>query len=217
MIFPYKDDNPRVLYPFVTFGIIYFNLFVFLCQLFLISTDTSLASKFVYTFGFTPKYFSIVNIFTSIFLHGGFGHFVGNMWFLYIFGDNVESILGHVKYFIFYLCTGLFAALGQYFMDPNSTTPMIGASGAIAGILGAYLISFPKAKVHVFVMLFIFFTTFIVPAKIVLSFWFLIQISGGLSDLGVISKGGVAWFAHIGGFISGLCLVKKFQKIQTNY
>ena len=217
MLFPYKDDNPRVLYPYVTFGIIYFSLFIFLCQLFLKSTDASLSTKLVFTFGFTPGRFNIISIFTSIFLHGGFGHFIGNMWFLYIFGDNIESILGHVRFFAFYLSSGLFAALGQYVINPNSEIPMIGASGAIAGILGAYLISFPKAKVHVFVMLFVFFTTFIVPAKIVLGIWFLVQINGGLSELGVISKGGIAWFAHIGGFISGVLLIKKFQKFQIEY
>lgn len=217
MFFPYKDDNPRVLYPYVTFGIIYFSVFIFLCQIFLNSTDASLASKLVYIFGFTPERFNIISIFTSMFLHGGFGHIVGNMWFLYIFGDNVESILGHVKYFIFYLSSGLFAALGQYATNPNSELPMIGASGAIAGILGAYLISFPKAKVHVFVMLFIFFTTFIIPAKIVLGIWFLVQINGGFSEFGVISKGGTAWFAHIGDFIFGALLIKKFQKFQVEY
>lgn len=217
MLFPYKDDNPRVLYPYVTFGIIYFSLFVFLYQLFLNSTEALLATKLVFTLGFTPEKFNIVSIFTSMFLHGGFGHFIGNMWFLYIFGDNVESILGHVKFLAFYLSSGVIAALGQYIINPNSEVPMIGASGAIAGILGAYLISFPKAKVHVFVMLFVFFSTFIIPAKIVLGIWFLVQINGGLSELGVISKGGTAWFAHIGGFISGILLIKKFQKFQIEY
>lgn len=217
MLFPYKDDNPRVLYPYVTFGIIYFSLFVFLFQLFLSSTEDSLAIKLIYTFGFTPNKFNIFSIFTSLFLHGGFSHFIGNMWFLYIFGDNVESILGHLKYFIFYLSSGLFAALLQYLITPHSSIPMIGASGAIAGILGAYLISFPKAQVHVFVMLFVFFTTLIVPAKIVLGIWFLVQLSEGFSEFGVISKGGVAWFAHIGGFLSGIVLVKKFQNFKIEF
>jgi membrane associated rhomboid family serine protease len=146
-----------------------------------------------------------------MFLHGGFGHFIGNMWFLYIFGDNIESILGHKKYLIFYLCSGLIATLMQYLINPSSTIPIIGASGAISGVLGAYLISFPKAKVHVLIVLFIFITTLVIPAKAVLGLWFVIQIGGGLSDLGVLSKGGVAWFAHIGGFIFGLLSVRKFQ------
>jgi membrane associated rhomboid family serine protease len=149
-----------------------------------------------------------------MFLHGGIGHLVGNMWFLYIFGDNVESILGHVKYFLFYLMCGIAAAFGQYIINPSSLIPMIGASGAIAGILGAYMISFPKAKVHVFVMLFVFFTTLIVPAKIVLGIWFLIQLNGGISEFGVLSKGGIAWFAHIGGFLAGVIFVKAFQTFE---
>ena len=131
-----------------------------------------------------------------------------------IFGDNVESILGHVKYFLFYLMCGIAAAFGQYIINPSSLIPMIGASGAIAGILGAYMISFPKAKVHVFVMLFVFFTTLIVPAKIVLGIWFLIQLNGGISEFGVLSKGGIAWFAHIGGFLAGVIFVKAFQTFE---
>jgi len=214
MLFPYKDNNPRVLYPFITFSIIFINLIIFLGQFYLNSTEPELGSKFVLLFGFTPQKFNVLTIFSSMFMHGGFGHLIGNMWFLYIFGDNVESILGHIKYLCFYLTCGVAAALGQYVIHPSSTIPMIGASGAIAGILGAYMISFPKAKVHVFVMLFIFFTTFIVPAKIVLGVWFLIQLNGGLSDLGFISKGGVAWFAHIGGFLAGISLVKTFQKFE---
>jgi membrane associated rhomboid family serine protease len=211
MFFPYKDDNPRVLYPYVTFGLIYFNLLIFLCQLFLNSTETALGTKLVYIFAFIPERFNFITMFTSMFLHGGFGHFIGNMWFLYIFGDNIESILGHKKYLIFYLCSGLIATLMQYLINPSSTIPIIGASGAISGVLGAYLISFPKAKVHVLIVLFIFITTLVIPAKAVLGLWFVIQIGGGLSDLGVLSKGGVAWFAHIGGFIFGLLSVRKFQ------
>ena len=217
MFFPYKDDNPRVLYPYITFGIIYSNLFIFLCQLFLNSSEPNLSINIISGFGFIPNQFSFLTIFSSIFLHGGIGHFIGNMWFLYIFGDNVESILGHVKYLFFYLTCGFIATIGQYIINPTSTIPIIGASGAIAGILGAYMISFPKAKVHVFVMLFIFFTTFIVPAKLVLGIWFFIQLNGGLSELGLISRGGIAWFAHIGGFASGVLLVKKFQNFQLEY
>jgi len=217
MFFPYKDDNPRVLYPYITFGIIYSNLFIFLYQLFLSSSGPELSINIISKFGFIPNEFNFLTIFSSIFLHGGIGHFVANMWFLYIFGDNVESILGHVKYLFFYLTCGFIAMMGQYFINPASTIPIIGASGAIAGILGAYMISFPKAKVHIFVMLFIFFTTFIVPAKLVLGVWFLIQLNGGLSDLGLISRGGIAWFAHIGGFTSGVLLVKKFQNFQLEY
>ena len=211
MLFPYKDNNPRVLYPFITFGIIFLNLIFFLGQFYISSNDSQLGIKIISTFGFIPHDFNLLTVFSSMFLHGGIGHLVGNMWFLYIFGDNVESILGHVKYFLFYLMCGIAAAFGQYIINPSSLIPMIGASGAIAGILGAYMISFPKAKVHVFVMLFVFFTTLIVPAKIVLGIWFLIQLNGGISEFGVLSKGGIAWFAHIGGFLAGVIFVKVFQ------
>jgi|TARA_B110000438_G_C15817604_1_gene652689 membrane associated rhomboid family serine protease len=214
MLFPYKDNNPRVLYPFITFGIIFLNLFFFLGQFYISSNDSQLGIKIISTFGFIPHDFNLLTVFSSMFLHGGIGHLVGNMWFLYIFGDNVESILGHVKYFLFYLMCGIAAAFGQYIINPSSLIPMIGASGAIAGILGAYMISFPKAKVHVFVMLFVFFTTLIVPAKIVLGIWFLIQLNGGISEFGVLSKGGIAWFAHIGGFLAGVIFVKAFQTFE---
>ena len=186
----------------------------FLGQFYISSNDSQLGIKIISTFGFIPHDFNLLTVFSSMFLHGGIGHLVGNMWFLYIFGDNVESILGHVKYFLFYLMCGIAAAFGQYIINPSSLIPMIGASGAIAGILGAYMISFPKAKVHVFVMLFVFFTTLIVPAKIVLGIWFLIQLNGGISEFGVLSKGGIAWFAHIGGFLAGVIFVKAFQTFE---
>ena len=158
-------------------------------QLFLSSTEDSLAIKLIYTFGFTPNKFNIFSIFTSLFLHGGFSHFIGNMWFLYIFGDNVESILGHLKYFYFYLSSGLFAALLHYPHNPSLLNPNDRSKRSNCWDLGAYLISFPKAQVHVFVMLFVFFTTLIVPAKIVLGIWFLVQLSEGFSEFGVISRG----------------------------
>lgn len=148
-----------------------------------------------------------------MFLHGGFGHLLSNMWFLWLFGDNVESVLGHLKYFLFYLVCGIGAAIGQFLISPSSNIPMIGASGAIAGILGAYMIKFPKAKVHVLVI-FIFITTIAVPAQIVLGLWFLMQLTSGLGTLGMDTTGGVAWFAHIGGFISGVGLLNRFQSFR---
>jgi membrane associated rhomboid family serine protease len=168
---------------------------------------------FVFTLGFVPAEFNLLTIFTSMFMHGGFAHIIGNMWFLYIFGDNVESILGHVKYFIFYIACGVGAALAQFFIEPFSQIPMIGASGAIAGVLGAYMIRFPKARVHVFVI-FIFITTIVVPAQIVLGLWFLMQLTNGLGSIGVNTTGGVAWFAHIGGFIAGVALLNFLQKVR---
>jgi membrane associated rhomboid family serine protease len=214
MFFPYKDDNPRVLFPFVTFGIIILNVLIFLGQFWISSNDPDIGKSLVYMYGFVPAEFNPLTIFTSMFMHGGFAHIIGNMWFLYIFGDNVESILGHVKYFIFYLACGIGAALAQFFVEPASQVPMIGASGAVAGVLGAYMIRFPKARVHVLAVIIIFITTFVVPAQIVLGLWFLMQLSGGLGSLGVDTTGGVAWFAHIGGFIIGVTSLKYFQNFQ---
>jgi len=214
MFFPYKDDNPRVLFPFVTFGIIILNVLVFLGQFWISGNDPEIGRSLVYMYGFVPAEFNPLTIFTSMFMHGGFAHIIGNMWFLYIFGDNVESILGHVKYFMFYLACGIGAALAQFFVEPASQVPMIGASGAVAGVLGAYMIRFPKARVHVLAVIIIFITTFVVPAQIVLGLWFLMQLSGGLGSLGVDTTGGVAWFAHIGGFIIGVTSLKYFQNFR---
>ena len=214
MLFPYKDDNPRVLFPFVTFGIITLNVLIFLGQFWISGNDPGIGKSLVYMYGFVPAEFNPLTIFTSMFMHGGFAHIIGNMWFLYIFGDNVESILGHVKYFMFYLACGIGAALAQFFVEPASQVPMIGASGAVAGVLGAYMFRFPKARVHILAVIIIFITTFVVPAQIVLGLWFLMQLSGGLGSLGVDTTGGVAWFAHIGGFIIGVTSLKYFQNFR---
>ena len=209
MFFPYKDDNPRVLFPYITYILIIINIVVFLTftyySLFIDNTN------WFYTLGFIPNSFNMISIISSMFIHGGFGHILSNMWFLYIFGDNVESILGHIKFLVFYFLCGFGAAFAQYITDPNSSIPMVGASGAIAGVLGAYMISFPRAKVHVFAFIIIFITTLVVPAQLVLGLWFLIQLSNGLNSLGIDTNGGVAWFAHIGGFIVGIGAIKHIQ------
>jgi len=208
VFFPYKDDNPRVLFPFVTYGIIGLNILVFWAQFFLYGNE-----RLISTFAFVPYEFKLFTIFTSMFMHGGLMHIIGNMWFLYIFGDNVESILGHVRFLLFYLFCGIGAAVAQFLIQPDSTTPMVGASGAIAGVLGAYMIKFPKARVHVLAVIFIFITTIVVPAQLVLGLWFLMQLSGGLGSLGFDTTGGIAWFAHIGGFIVGISTLRIFQTI----
>ncbi len=208
MFFPYKDDNPRVLFPFVTYGIIGLNILVFWAQFFVYGNE-----RLISTFAFVPYEFKLFTIFTSMFMHGGLMHIIGNMWFLYIFGDNVESILGHVRFLLFYLFCGIGAAVAQFLIQPDSTTPMVGASGAIAGVLGAYMIKFPKARVHVLDVIFIFITTIVVPAQLVLGLWFLMQLSGGLGSLGFDTTGGIAWFAHIGGFIVGISTLRIFQTI----
>ena len=208
MFFPYKDDNPRVLFPFVTYGIIGLNILVFWAQFFVYGNE-----RLISTFAFVPYEFKLFTIFTSMFMHGGLMHIIGNMWFIYIFGDNVESILGHVRFLLFYLFCGIGAAFAQFLIQPDSTTPMVGASGAIAGVLGAYMIKFPKARVHVLAVIFIFITTIVVPAQLVLGLWFLMQLSGGLGSLGFDTTGGIAWFAHIGGFIVGISTLRIFQTI----
>ena len=214
MLFPYKDDNPRILVPYVTYAIISINVLIFVFQLNMGMVSSAAEREFIYRFGFIPANFSIITVFTSMFLHGGISHIMGNMWFLWVFGDNVEGVLGHVKFAVFYIICGLAATMSQLLVDPSSTIPMVGASGAIAGVLGMYMIRFPHARVHVFAFIIIFFTTFRVPAMFVLGFWFFNQLTNGLGSLGFDTTGGVAWFAHIGGFISGVMLNQAFKHIR---
>ena len=214
MLFPYKDDNPRSLVPYVTYGIIAINVLVFILQFNLSISNPTAEESFIYNFGFIPANFSFITIFTSMFLHGGFSHIMGNMWFLWVFGDNVEGVLGHAKYALFYILCGVAATISQLLINPASTIPMVGASGAIAGVLGMYMIRFPKANVHVFAFIIIFFTTFRIPALFVLGFWFFNQLTNGLGSLGFNTTGGVAWFAHIGGFIAGIMLNQAFKHIR---
>tara|TARA_Y100001934_G_C12201221_1_gene701321 strand:- start:472 stop:1113 length:642 start_codon:yes stop_codon:yes gene_type:complete len=208
MFFPYKDDNPQILIPYATYIILGINVLVYFYQLGL--ANSHLERDFIVSFGLIPAQFSTLNIFTSMFIHGSLAHIVGNMWFLWIFGDNIESTLGHYRFLLFYFLCGIIAALFQVILNVNSQIPMVGASGAIAGVLGAYMIIFPKARVHVFIF-FIIITTIQIPAQIVLGFWFFIQLSNGLGSMGIDTTGGVAWFAHIGGFIAGVCGQKIFR------
>ena len=216
MLFPLKDDNPTTSFPFVTIGIIMANALVFYHQ---ITLDFAESQRFIAQWGAIPYqiiYGKILHeapliplpltLFSSMFLHGGFLHLIGNMLYLWIFGNNVEDTLGHFRFFIFYLVCGLFAAVVQIFSAPDLTVPMIGASGAIAGILGAYLLLFPGARVLTLVFIIIFVKLIRIPAIIILGFWFVIQLLG----VGTAASN-VAFFAHIGGFISGLILVKLFQ------
>ena len=213
MFFPYKDDNPRVLIPFVTYFIIGLNVLVFIYQYFIIQ-GAQLSENFMYTYALIPANPSILTIFSSMFMHGGFTHIIFNMWFLWIFGDNIESVLGHKKYLLFYFLCGIGAGLSQIQIDPESTIPMVGASGAIAGVLGGYLFRFPRATVHVLVILIVFITFIRVPAMIVIGFWFLSNLTAGIGTLGIEQTGGTAWFAHIGGFISGVLFNYLFKIIK---
>ena len=146
----------------------------------------------------------------SMFMHGGWFHILGNMWFLWVFGDNVEDVMGPVRFVVFYVLCGLAAAFAQIATDPASPVPMVGASGAIGGVMGAYALLYPKAHVHTFVFLGFYVTTLAVPAVFMLGYWFVIQIVSGLPALG--QSGGVAFWAHIGGFVAGLALVLLFRR-----
>jgi len=220
---PLKDDNPTRTFPFVTVGLIAANVLAFLYQLSLQATDDPGALKaaqaFVFEFGLIPCRLTgtcvapsdfpspIVTIFTSMFLHGGLFHIVGNMLYLWIFGNNVEDTLGHGRFLVFYLLAGVGAALAQTAVGPTSKVPMIGASGAVSGVLGAYLILFPYASVLTLVTFGFFIRIVRIPAMIVLGFWIVVQFLNGLITFGVGERGGVAWFAHIGGFLAGLVLL----------
>jgi len=212
MFFPYKDDNPRILFPFVTYTIIGINSLVFIYQ-YLILPPESLG-HIISTYALTPAAPSVITVFTSMFMHGGLMHIIFNMWFLWIFGDNIESVLGHKRYVLFYLLCGVGAALAQIQINTGSQIPMVGASGAIAGVLGAYMIRFPRATVHVLVILIIFITFIRVPAMVVIGIWFLSNLTAGLGTLGIEETGGTAWFAHLGGFVSGVVLNQVFKKIR---
>ena len=212
MFFPYKDDNPRILFPFVTYTIIGINSLVFIYQ-YLILPPESLGD-IISTYALTPTTPSVITVFTSMFMHGGLMHIIFNMWFLWIFGDNIESVLGHKRYVLFYLLCGVGAALAQIQINTGSQIPMVGASGAIAGVLGAYLIRFPRATVHVLVILIIFITFIRVPAMVVIGIWFLSNLTAGLGTLGIEETGGTAWFAHLGGFVSGVALNQVFKQIR---
>ena len=213
MFFPYKDDNPRILFPFVTYTIIGINSLVFIYQ-YLILPPESLG-HIISTYALTPAAPSVITVFTSMFMHGGLMHIIFNMWFLWIFGDNIESVLGHKRYVLFYLLCGVGAALAQIQINTGSQIPMVGASGAIAGVLGAYLIRFPRATVHVLVILIIFITFIRVPAMVVIGIWFLSNLTAGLGTLGIEETGGTAWFAHLGGFVSGVVLNQVFKQIRV--
>jgi len=203
---PLRDTQPSNSPPIVTVLIISLNILVFLFQL---SLDAYERNFFIAQYGIVPDRLHYSSIVTSMFLHGGWLHLIGNMWFLWIYGDNVEDVLGHGKFALFYLLCGIAAALVHILLNFDSRVPTIGASGAIAGVMGAYLVKFPHSKIITLVTIFIFFTTFEVPAVFMLIYWFAIQIFSGVGSIGYsnVEKGGVAWFAHIGGFLAGMLLV----------
>jgi membrane associated rhomboid family serine protease len=167
-------------------------------------------------YGIVPDRLRMSSLLTSMFLHGGWLHVIGNMWFLWVFGRNVEDLIGSGKFLVFYILCGLAAAVIHVFFNPFSRVPTIGASGAIAGVMGAYVIKFPRARITTLVPIFIFITTLEIPAVFLLLYWFAIQFFSGVGSIGYsqVSSGGVAWFAHVGGFLAGMLLVNLFGQRQ---
>ena len=204
---PFSDENPTVRKPVVTWALIGINLIVFIFQTLLSPQSNQLL---IDSFGVRPSaFFELVNlhtIFTSAFLHGGFMHFAFNMLVLHIYGDNIENYLGRTKYIIFYFLGGIAAAFFQAIFSRGLDVPMIGASGCIAGIMGAYFVLYPKARINVFIWFIIFIQTIKVPASIVIGFWIITQLINATGS----SSDGVAYFAHIGGFVFGYIAIKYF-------
>ena len=215
---PYKDDNPTAIFPFVTIGLIVLNVIIFFLQI--ISPSDPVKTVFAYgaiphflvTFKGVQPVHPVLTIFTSMFMHGGFLHLAGNMLYLWIFGNNIEDKLGHVRFIIFYLTCGVVAAYSHAITEPSAMIPMVGASGAVSGILGAYLLLFPHARVHTLIFLGFFIQVVRLPALFVIGFWIVIQFINGVVSKGVVNQGGVAWFAHIGGFVFGILIIKIFIK-----
>ena len=206
-MFPLKDTEPSYSKPVVTFILIVINLLVFLFEM---SLDPYTRNTFISAYGMVPDEFTWRTLLTSMFLHGGWMHVLGNMWFLWIFGDNVEDILGHGKFLLFYLACGAVAGLAQVLFDPSSRVPTVGASGAIAGVMGAYIVKFPRSRILSLVTIIFFFTTVEVPAWLMLIYWFVIQLFQGIGSIGyshISQGGGVAYMAHVGGFVAGAALI----------
>ncbi len=226
-MFPIGDDNSgRQSFPFVNITLIVVNVLVFFYQLSLFARSPQHLEEFVFKYGAIPFELTrgmdlpptvgfpvYLTVFTSMFLHGGFAHLIGNMWYLYIFGDNVEDSMGHARYLIFYLLGGVVAAWSQTLLDPASRIPMVGASGAISAVMGAYLVLYPGGLVRTVTFFGFIPIFFYLPALILIGLWFVFQFFAGLASLGVptANTGGVAYWAHIGGFLAGLVLVWFFR------
>ncbi|HET7058486.1 MAG TPA: rhomboid family intramembrane serine protease [Nitrospiraceae bacterium] len=224
---PLRDDNPAHITPIVTVSFIVLCTLVYLYQAFLPPQPGEL---FVYRFGAIPATVfgnaalppeihgatPLVALVTSMFLHGSWMHLIGNMLYLWIFGDNVEDTMGHVRFAIFYVLCGILAVFSHAITDPSSTVPMVGASGAISGVLGAYLLLFPRAQVLVVIPLGIYTRMMYVPAALVLGLWFVMQVLSGGMSVGR-TGGGVAFFAHVGGFLAGMALIGLFKRPEVAF
>jgi membrane associated rhomboid family serine protease len=208
---PLRDIVPSRTTPIVTISLIVANVLVFVYEL----TLGRAANDFTLYFGLVPAAFSWVAVFTSMFLHGGLFHVAGNMLYLWIFGDNVEDRMGHGRFLVFYLLCGTAAALAQTITAPDSVVPMVGASGAIAGVMGAYFVLYPKSRIVTLVPLFFFFQIIEVPAIFFLGIWFVMQFLSGVGSIattGGQASGGIAFWAHVAGFVAGLSGVIVFRR-----
>jgi membrane associated rhomboid family serine protease len=213
---PLRDIIPSRTTPVVTIGLIALNIIVFLYELSL----GRAVDVFTLYYGLVPAAFSWINVFTSMFLHGSFMHIAGNMLYLWIFGDNVEDRMGHGRFLIFYLLCGVAAALAQTITTPDSTVPMVGASGAIAGVMGAYFVLYPRSRIVTLIPLFFFFQVIEVPAIFFLGIWFLMQFLSGVGSIvstigrggGGGAIGGIAFWAHVAGFVAGITGVRLFRR-----
>jgi membrane associated rhomboid family serine protease len=210
-VIPLRDVIPSRTTPVVTIALIVVNALVFAYQF----TLGDAGNDFILYFGLVPAAFSWVAVITSMFLHGGLLHFGGNMLFLWIFGDNVEDRMGHGRFLTFYLLCGIAAALAQTAMQPDSIIPMVGASGAIAGVMGAYLVLYPRSRIVTLVPIFMFIQLIEVPAVFFLGFWFLLQFLSGVGSVASATgeqTGGVAFWAHVAGFVAGVSGVLVFRR-----
>ena len=209
---PLRDIIPSRTTPYVTISLISLNVLVFLYELSL----GRAVDAFTLYFGLVPAAFSWVTVFTSMFLHGGILHVAGNMLYLWIFGDNVEHRMGHGRFVVFYLLCGVAAALAQTITAPDSVVPMVGASGAIAGVMGAYFVLYPKSRIVTLIPLFFFFQVIEVPAILFLGIWFVMQFLSGVGSIvttaGGGPAGGVAFWAHVAGFVAGISGVIVFRR-----
>jgi membrane associated rhomboid family serine protease len=205
----------RTSTPAMTLAIIALNILCFLVE---IAQPAYLQSSFIQHYALVPDRFHLTALVTSMFLHGGWFHLIGNMWFFWVFGSHIEDALGSAKFVAFYLICGIVSAVVQLVLNLGSPIPTLGASGAIAGIMGAFLVLYPRVRVVTLIFIIFFITTFDIPAAFMLLYWFAIQLVSGLSSAGSFTdSGGVAWFAHVGGFLAGVLMVRFFFQSRRRY
>jgi membrane associated rhomboid family serine protease len=199
----------------MTLILIAVNVVVFLYEM---ALPFYLQHRFIAQFALVPDRLHLSALVTSMFLHGGWLHLIGNMWFLWVFGSHIEDAMGSLKFFVFYIAAGVASAVVQLMTNLGSPIPTLGASGAIAGVMGAFLLLYPRARVVTLVFIIIFMTTLEIPAAFMLLYWFAIQLLSGLGSLSNVSQAqGIAWFAHVGGFLAGILLVRVFRDNRPRY